>query len=65
VEEIWFQVGNYGFPMVLAIYLLMRVEKKLDALTMAITRLEQVLSTAVYQPDPELTGREFSSKISH
>ena len=42
MEEIWLQVGNYGFPMLVAIYLLVRVEHKLDALTAAIARLEQV-----------------------
>lgn len=43
MENLWVQVGNYGFPMVIAIYLLVRVEKKLDALTVAITNLTQAL----------------------
>lgn len=64
MEEIWFQVGNYGFPMVLAIYLLVRVEKKLDALTVAITRLEQALSRFVHLPDPELAEREFAGRTA-
>lgn len=37
------QVANYGFPMVVAIYLLVRVEKKLDDLTAAITSLERAI----------------------
>ena len=37
MEEIWMQVGNYGFPMLVAIYLLVRLEHKLDALTATIT----------------------------
>jgi hypothetical protein len=44
MEEILVQFGNYGFPMVVAVYLLVRVEKKLEALTGAINRLEQVLA---------------------
>lgn len=43
MEEIWLQVSNIGFPMAVAIYLLVRVEKKLDDLTMAITRLGETL----------------------
>lgn len=37
------QIGNFGFPMVVAAYLLIRVEKKLDALTVAITNLERAI----------------------
>jgi hypothetical protein len=44
MESILMQIGNYGFPMVVAIYLLVRVENKLDALTVAITGLQTVLS---------------------
>ncbi|GAW93489.1 YvrJ family protein [Calderihabitans maritimus] len=43
MENLWTQVGNFGFPMVLSIYLLVRVEKKLDELTAAIYRLGQVV----------------------
>ncbi len=31
MEDIWLQIGNYGFPIVVALYLLVRVEQKLDA----------------------------------
>ncbi|MDS1029671.1 YvrJ family protein [Bacillota bacterium LX-D] len=37
------QFANYGFPMVVAAYLLVRVEKKLDDLTTAITELQQAI----------------------
>ncbi|NLO90132.1 MAG: YvrJ family protein [Clostridia bacterium] len=47
MENLWLQVGNYGFPMVVAIYLLVRVEKKLDELTLAIARLGEVVSRAI------------------
>ena len=47
VESLWLQVGNYGFPMVVAVYLLVRVEKKLDELTAAIARLGEVVSREI------------------
>lgn len=43
MDELFAQVANYGFPMVVAIYLLVRVEKKLDALTAAIVSLEKAI----------------------
>ncbi|EKE31242.1 hypothetical protein MJ3_09738 [Salimicrobium jeotgali] len=36
-------LGNYGFPTLVAIYLLTRFEKRLDSLTTAIRILENVL----------------------
>ncbi|CEO88017.1 MAG TPA: YvrJ family protein [Syntrophaceticus sp.] len=65
MEEIWVQVGNYGFPMLVAIYLLVRVERKLDALTVAITRLEQVLSVSLRPPDVGVKTIEREMGISH
>ncbi|MDN5348147.1 MAG: hypothetical protein PWP65_1711 [Clostridia bacterium] len=44
MENLWAQVGNYGFPMVITLYLLMRVEKKLDELTGAINSLARILA---------------------
>ncbi|MDK2821763.1 MAG: hypothetical protein PWP31_1728 [Clostridia bacterium] len=41
MENLWVQIGNYGFPMVIAFYLLVRIEKKLDDLTVAINTLAQ------------------------
>ena len=43
MEELLVSISNYGFPMVLSIYLLVRVEKKLDDLTVAINSLGQVI----------------------
>lgn len=43
MQELLNSIGNYGFPMVLSIYLLVRVEKKLDDLTIAINSLGQVI----------------------
>lgn len=47
MDTIWTQIGNYGFPMLVTVFLLVRVEKKLDELTVAIVNL----------------GREFSGRI--
>ena len=43
MEELWQQIGNVGFPIAVAIYLLVRIEKKLDDLTVAITTLGESL----------------------
>lgn len=63
MEEIWLQVGNYGFPMLVAIYLLVRVEHKLDALTAAIARLEQVLAVSLHPV--EVCSKERENPLSH
>lgn len=44
MEEVLTQIGNYGFPMIVAVFLLVRIEKKLDELTLAIARLGEVIS---------------------
>lgn len=37
-------IGNYGFPMAIAIYLLVRVEGKMDKLTESVTQLTNTLA---------------------
>ncbi len=49
MEAIWTQIGNLGFPIVVSIYLLVRVEKKLDALTEAIIKLRQVMHGEIFK----------------
>jgi hypothetical protein len=44
MDELWGQIGNFGFPIVVSLYLLVRIEKKLDALTEAITKLGEKLN---------------------
>ncbi|MEK7019327.1 YvrJ family protein [Bacillus sp. FSL R9-9410] len=42
--EPWFSaIGNFGFPVVLAVYLLIRFEKKLERLTEAIETLKDAI----------------------
>ncbi len=38
-------LGNFGFPVLIAIYLLLRFEKKIEGLTEAIIQLQQFLKT--------------------
>ncbi|NLT94094.1 MAG: YvrJ family protein [Clostridia bacterium] len=43
MDNILQQIGNYGFPMVISIYLLVRVEGKLESLSASITELAKVI----------------------
>ncbi len=43
METLLTSISNYGFPMVVAVYLLLRMEKKLDELAAAINRLGALL----------------------
>ncbi|MDA7026586.1 YvrJ family protein [Bacillus sp. CLL-7-23] len=40
IEQLLSQIGNFGFPLILAIYLLFRFEKKIEKLTEVISKLE-------------------------
>ncbi len=44
MAELLSQAGNVGFPIVVSIYLLVRVERKLDELTKAINALSRIIS---------------------
>lgn len=39
MSEFWAQIGNFGFPIVVSLYLLVRIENKLDTITATITKL--------------------------
>lgn len=43
MEELISQIGNLGFPMVLSMYLLMRIEGKMEQLSTSIIKLTAVL----------------------
>ena len=43
MEDILSQVANVGFPIVVAVYLLMRMEGKIEQLTSSITSLSNVI----------------------
>lgn len=44
MEEILQGIANVGFPIVVAAYLLVRIENKLDDLTVSIHQLARVVS---------------------
>nr|WP_307990622.1 YvrJ family protein [uncultured Niameybacter sp.] len=37
------QIGNFGFPIILSMYLLVRIEAKMENLSTTITHLSNVL----------------------
>ncbi|TZE81309.1 YvrJ family protein [Calorimonas adulescens] len=43
MDEIFSQIANLGFPIVVSIYLLVRIEAKLDNLTVSITELSKAI----------------------
>lgn len=42
-KEIFSAVGNFGFPMVLSWYLLLRMEQQLDRLTTCLNELSKAI----------------------
>jgi len=44
VEDIYTHIANLGFPIVISIYLLVRIEGKLNQLTDSIIELSKVIS---------------------
>ncbi|MGI6120009.1 MAG: YvrJ family protein [Desulfosporosinus sp.] len=44
MEEMLKLVGNFGFPIVVSAYLLVRIEKKLDELSASITELAKAVA---------------------
>jgi len=43
VEALLQSIGNYGFPIIVAAYLLVRTEAKLDQLTKSIAELRDAI----------------------
>ncbi|HHY92748.1 MAG TPA: YvrJ family protein [Firmicutes bacterium] len=44
-QTVFNQIANLGFPVVVSIYLLVRMEAKLDELTKSIAELAQTISS--------------------
>lgn len=44
MTEVWQGVANFGFPIVVSIYLLVRIEGRLENLSECINKLAQVLA---------------------
>lgn len=45
MEELITQIGNVGFPIVVSMYLLVRIEGKMNDLTRSIEKLTDVLES--------------------
>lgn len=45
MEDIISQIANFGFPIVLSVYLLVRVEGKLEKLTESINELSKAIAS--------------------
>ncbi|WP_326908136.1 YvrJ family protein [Sedimentibacter sp. MB31-C6] len=45
MDEILTLIGNFGFPIVVAVYLLVRIEKKLSELTESIHELTTAIKS--------------------
>lgn len=43
MDELLAQIGNFGFPIILSMYLLVRIEGKIETLSSTITHLSNVL----------------------
>ncbi|MEG0014801.1 MAG: YvrJ family protein [Cellulosilyticaceae bacterium] len=43
MEDILRQIGDLGFPIILSMYLLVRIEGKMEQLTVSIRQLSSVL----------------------
>lgn len=44
LEELLKQIGNLGFPIVISVYLLVRIEGKLEGLTESINELSKAIT---------------------
>jgi len=47
VDEMVFLIANLGFPIAISIYLLVRIEGKLEDLTKSLKELSQVIARIV------------------
>ncbi|MEG0086216.1 MAG: YvrJ family protein [Niameybacter sp.] len=43
MNELLSQIGNFGFPIILSMYLLIRIESKMESLSHTIQQLSKVL----------------------
>lgn len=46
MEELLTQIANYGFPAAISVYLLIRVEGKLERLSESINELSKVIASS-------------------
>lgn len=48
MEEFLTAIANYGFPIIVSAYLLVRMEQKLDTLEKAITELSHTIKKIIH-----------------
>lgn len=46
-------ISDVGFPIAVSLYLLLRIEKKLDEITKALTSLDKTITSAMKQQKDE------------
>ncbi|EJO5348648.1 YvrJ family protein [Clostridium botulinum] len=46
-------ISDVGFPIAVSLYLLLRMEKKLDELTKALTALDKTITSAIKKQEDE------------
>ncbi|HHY90974.1 MAG TPA: YvrJ family protein [Clostridiales bacterium] len=54
MDEIYAYVANLGFPIVVSVYLLVRIEAKLEKLSASIHELAQVISACNLTPSKKI-----------
>lgn len=50
MDEMLKMIGNVGFPIAVAVFLLVRVEQRIDSLTAAITELREAILMLPREP---------------
>lgn len=58
MEEILTMIGNFGFPIVVSAYLLVRIEGKLNELSTSITELAKAIAVLEVRKSPVETFAE-------
>ncbi|EPY2276296.1 YvrJ family protein [Clostridium sporogenes] len=52
-DQLLMLISNVGFPIAVSLYLLLRIEKKLEELTKALTYLDKTILSAMNQQKNE------------
>lgn len=52
MQDIYASIANLGFPIVISIYLLVRIEGKLNELTQSISELAKVITQIKWKSSP-------------
>ena len=64
-KEIFSAVGNFGFPMVLSWYLLLRMEQRLDKLTSCLNELSRAIHHQQTQRTVKQTEKRGTTSIAN